>query len=170
MQGKLPRRYHVLKEVARNGCFEGSIPLVALSRLAGYLHVDQITGQTSVALWFEFKRVELDIPALIGHLDVCLELECQRCLSSMPFSVEADFQLMIDADNKLLDKDKFDVVDSNEGFVDIFEIVEDELILSIPLFATHADNTCNAHWSKPEAETESVSNPFAVLQKLKTNH
>jgi uncharacterized protein len=168
MQGKLPRRYQVQKEVARNGCFEGEIPLSALSRLTEFLHSDNARQQMPVALRFEFKRNELDVPVLVGNLETCLELECQRCLDSMALPVSIDFQLMIDAGEELARESSLDMIDSDEGYIDIFEIIEDELILSIPLFASHDDKACNEHWKVSEPEASISENPFAVLQQLKT--
>ena len=168
MQGKLPRRYQVQKEVARNGYFEGEISLSSLSRLTDFLHPENARQQASVALKFEFKRNELNVPVLLGSLETCLELECQRCLDSLAFPVNVDFQLMIDAGDELARESSLDAIESDEGFIDIFEIIEDELILSIPLFAAHDDSACNEHWNVSEMEASVSDNPFAVLQQLKT--
>lgn len=168
MQGKLPRRYQVHKEVARNGYFEGEIPLSSLSRLTEFLHPDDDRLQTRVALNFEFRRNESDVPVLCGSLETCLVLECQRCLGRMEFPVNIDFHLMIDASEDLLRESSLDAIYSEDGFVDIVDVVEDELILAIPLVASHEDRLCNEHWDVSESETPVTDNPFAVLQKLKT--
>ena len=168
MQGKLPRRYQVHKEVARNGYFEGEIPLSTLSRLTEFLHPENDRSQARVVLKFEFNRNEFDVPVLFGSLETCLDLECQRCLESMSFPVNADFHLMIDASEDLVRESSLDTIYSDEGFVDIFEVVEDELILAIPLFASHEERSCNEHWVASEPEATVSNNPFAVLQELKT--
>ena len=169
MQGKLPRRYQVHKEVARNGYFEGEIALTALDRLTEFLYPESSTWQQNVVLLkFEFSRNEFDTPMVSGRLETCLELECQRCLEKMELPVEIDFRLMIDASDELVRESSVDTLYSDEGFIDINEVVEDELILAIPLVATHEDQACNEHWQASDSESPASENPFAVLQQLKT--
>ena len=77
---------------------------------------------------------------------------------------------MIDASDELLRHSSEDTLYSVDGFVDIAEIVEDELILAIPLVAMHEDTACNENWQASETISDSTvkENPFAVLQQLKT--
>jgi len=60
----------------------------------------------------------------------------------------------------------------HNGNIDSFELVEDELILALPMFAYHADGECEIKQPKAETEqvevTEKKDNPFAVLQQLKS--
>lgn len=169
MQGKLPRRYQVHKEVARNGYFEGEIALAAMSRLIEFLYPESSTWQqNNVLLKFEFTRNAFDIPIVSGRLETCLELECQRCLGRMQLSVAQDFRLMIDASDELVGESSMDTLYSEDGYVDINEVVEDELILAIPLVAMHEDESCNEHWQASDEERSLSNNPFAVLQQLKT--
>ncbi len=171
MQGKLPRRYQVHKEVARNGYFEGEIELSKLGRLTEFLHPDEAgRKQTPVALKFEFSRNEFGVPVLVGSLETCLELECQRCLGTMEFPIDVDFHLMIDASDELVRESSLDTLYSDEGFIDLFEVIEDELILAIPLVASHEDRSCNEHWKVSETEASVNENPFAVLEQLKTTN
>ena len=169
MQGKLARRYQVHKEVARNGYFEGDIALSTLDRLGEFLHPDsEGRKQQNVRLRFEFARNEFDLPIISGELETCLELECQRCLGKMELPLQVEFRLMIDASDELVRESSMDTLYSDEGYIDINEVVEDELILAIPLVATHEDNACNEHWRASELEAPINENPFAVLQQLKT--
>ena len=84
--------------------------------------------------------------------------------------MELDFRLLIDASDELLSQSREDTLYSNDGYIDIAEVVEDELILAIPLVAMHEDTACNENWRDSElpAETPMKENPFAVLQQLKT--
>ena len=167
MQGKLPRRYQVHKEVARNGYFEGEITLSALGRLSEFLHPDSST-QNKVLLKFEFTKNEFDMATISGELETCLELECQRCLGKMELPINVDFRLMVDASDELVRESSIDTLYSDDGFIDINEVVEDELILAIPLVASHEDQACNKHWLASEAEAVASENPFSVLRQLKT--
>jgi uncharacterized protein len=169
MQDKLRKRYQVQKEVTRNGYFEGEIALSELGRVTELLHPGKsgLEGR-KVTLKFEFLLNEYEVPMLVGQLETSLELECQRCLKALDLPMTLDFSLMIDASDELVRNSSVDTLYSEDGFIDIFEVVEDELILAIPLVAMHADTSCNENWQESKTETALKDNPFAVLQQLKT--
>ncbi len=171
MRDKLRKRYQVNKEVTQNGRFEGQILLSELKRLGELLHLDAgDSGQRKIAVSFEFVRSEFDIPMLVGHLQASLDLECQRCLKPIQTPLELDFRLMIDASDEIVRQSSLDTLYSDDGFIDITEVVEDELILAVPLVAMHEDTACNEDWPLPDTQPEAAAkeNPFAVLQQLKT--
>ena len=171
MRDKLRKRYQVHKEVAQQGCFEGEIWLSDLVRLSELLHSGEpadVPG--TVALRFEFSRNEFDIPTVTGRLQTRLDLECQRCLRPLALPLELDFRLMIDASDEMVRHSSVDTLYSDDGYIDIAEVVEDELILAVPLVAMHDDTACNDSWPASEAilEPAAKENPFAVLEQLKT--
>ena len=165
------KSYQIQKEVAQKGCFEGEVALSELKRLGELLQLDDagVVGR-NIAVTFEFLRSGFDVPMLAGHLQTSLELECQRCLKPLEFPMELDFRLLIDASDELLSQSSEDTLYSDDGYIDIAEVVEDELILAIPLVAMHEDTACNENWRDSElpAEAPMKENPFAVLQQLKT--
>ena len=169
MRDKLRRRYQVEKEVSRNGYFEGVIPISELERLTGLLHPDSDVHGNSVSVRFEFLRNEYDLPTVTGRLETTLLLECQRCLEPMEVPLELDFSLMVDASDNILRESSLDSIDSEEGYIDIFDVVEDELILAAPLVAVHEDADCNRFWPAAETGPETRDNPFAVLAQLKND-
>ena len=171
MRDKLRRGYQVRKEVTQGGRFEGSIELSELKRLGELLYAggaDQ--AERKIALSFEFMRSEFDIPMLVGQLQTRLELECQRCLQPLDLPMDLEFSLLIDATDEIVRHSSQDTLYSDDGYIDITEVVEDELILAIPLVALHEDTRCNSNWQEPAsaAGTARAENPFAVLQQLKT--
>ena len=170
MQDKLRRRYQVQKEVCRSGFFEGEIPLAKLDRLHDLLYPgNRAEPEHSIDVRFEFLRNEYDLPMVRGRLKTRLELECQRCLDPLEIPLELDFQLMVDASDDLVRSSSVDTLYSDDGYIDIYTVVEDELILAIPLVALHDDRACNEHWRHPEQSEAAVTdNPFSVLRKLKT--
>jgi uncharacterized protein len=143
--------------------------LSELERLGELLHLGKsdLEGR-KITLKFEFVRNETEISMLVGHLQTSLQLECQRCLKAMELPIALDFSLMIDASDELVSDASVDTLYSNDGAIDIIEVVEDELILAIPLVAMHNDTACNENWQASEFEAAVKDNPFAVLQLLKT--
>ena len=171
MRDKLRRRYQVQKEVTRNGYFEGEFAQSELHRLQQLLHLEDCAPNgRSVAVSFEFMRSEFDVPMVVGQLKTSLDLECQRCLRRLEMPMDLEFRLMIDADDEMVKASSIDTLYSDDGFIDIFELIEDELILAIPLVALHEDTACNEHWrvSASATGTADKENPFAVLKQLKT--
>ncbi|MBT8433674.1 MAG: DUF177 domain-containing protein [Gammaproteobacteria bacterium] len=163
--------YQVQKEVTRNGCFEGEISLAETKRLDELLLGSEFDRKgRKIAVSFEFSRNEYGIPMIMGSLETSLELECQRCLKALELPLQLDFKLMIDASDEIISNSDMDTIYSKDGYIDIIELVEDELMLAIPLVATHDDTACNEDWKAGQAESEANAreNPFAVLQQLKT--
>jgi uncharacterized protein len=171
MRDKLRKRYHVHKEVAQGGRFEGEIELSELERLGELLYAgDTGAEHRKVTVDFEFTRSEFDSPLLVGHLQTALTLECQRCLQPMELPLSLDFSLLVDASEDMVRQGGRDTLYSDEGYIDIAEVVEDEIILALPLVAMHDDTDCNSNWQVAAAAAEPAEreNPFAVLQQLKT--
>jgi uncharacterized protein len=166
MQDKLRRHYQIQKEVSRGGSYEGKIWVRDLTRLSEFLYSDDAT----VEVEFEFIRSEYDAPMVKGRLNVSLLVECQRCLQAMEKPLLIDFRLLVDAVDELVAESSLDTIYSEDGYVDIFEVAEDELILGLPLVNLHDDVGCNEYWSLQKREPEvALDNPFSVLDKLKIN-
>ncbi len=168
MQGKLQRRYQIQKEVSRDGYFQGVIELGALVRLAGKLD----SNQGKVMVEFEFNDSGYDCPVLKGRVETSLVVKCQRCLKGMDLEIKSQFELLVDASDELAHESRLDTIYSDNGTIDIFEVVEEELILGLPLVAMHDDSSCNENRiSKDEIPEIAVKeNPFSVLKKLKTTN
>ncbi len=168
MQGKLKQRYQFHKEVSRRGYFEGQIDLVELPRLCELLA--SIEGE--IAVKFEFLTSDYEVPMVSGNLRSSLQIECQRCLQAMPSDLQLDFSLLIDAADDIVRESSLDTLYSEVGYIDIFEVIEDEIILALPLVAMHENDSCNAHWQATEQTLEPAvrENPFSVLKDLKTTH
>ncbi len=165
MQARLQQTYRVSQEIGRNAIFKGSIELSKLQRLSSLV----IPQQGSIRVSFEFNQNAFQHPAVTGHIEAELSVECQRCLGPMAQTIDQDFELLIDASDEDIQTSQLDSVYSEEGYLDMFAVIEDEIILALPLVAMHDDESCNPHW-RPDAEPGQVgekNNPFAVLESLK---
>ncbi len=170
MRDKLRRRYQVHKEVARKGCFEGEIPLADLDRLAELLYSgESARAPGGIQVSFEFGSNEYGVPMLAGRLSARLELECQRCLGALELPLDLELRLLIDASDEVVRDSSLDSLYSEAGYVDVYDVIEDELILAIPLVARHEDRACNEHWrAEADDATAGAEHPFAALRALKT--
>ena len=171
MRDKLRKSYQVQKEVAQKSCFAGQVALSELKRLGELIPLEGAGAQErNIEVNFEFLRNEFDVPMVAGRLQASLELECQRCLQPLEYPMVVDFRLMIDASDEMVEHSSEDTLYSDDGYIEIEEVIEDEMILALPLVAMHEDTACNENWQVAElqAETPRRENPFAVLQQLKT--
>ena len=167
MRDRLQRRFLVRKEVARRGSYEGDIALSELPRLTEMTGPAN-SGTQTVDVRFEFSLNEFECQQVIGSLSTRLRLQCQRCLETMELPVAVDFHLLVDADEQMAQASGLDCVNSVEGYLDLFDLVEDEIILAIPLITVHEDEDCNEYWPDATEEPVERENPFAVLKGLKT--
>jgi uncharacterized protein len=168
MQIKLHRLYQIQKEASQRSYHEGVIALEDLSRLTAMLKSDK----ADISVKFGFSDSEHDQLIVKGHVEAELAIECQRCLKPVVQPVDLDFELLINAPDHVVQSSGIDTLYSEDGAIDIFEVVEDELILGLPLVALHESGSCNEYWQVSDniQELAERENPFLVLEKLKTKH
>jgi uncharacterized protein len=103
--------------------------------------------------------------------------QCQRCLGPMTLPLEVDrifrFEPNEDMAAKLDDdSDDEDVLVISRNF-DLCELVEDELLLALPIVPMHTVCPVSVKMSidaDEDGSTEEKPNPFAALAALKKNH
>ncbi len=147
---------------------EGRIPLGALSRLAPLLMED--SGEAAFVL--KFFRDDHGRHRVNCRVEARLQLECQRCLEAMEHSVAREGELalvqgLLEA-GRLPDELDPLLLQENE-LLTIGDLVEDELLLSLPAVPRHA-HRCGAALEPPAGQTPdgpAPDNPFAVLAALK---
>ena len=118
-------------------------------------------------------------PVLGGKPQLCLRvkartsvrLECQRCLMPMPQTIDIDRHFLFvrdEAEAARLDEHSEEEVLVLAERLDLAELVEDELILSLPLVPRHEN--CPQPLLAPEpadADADPAPHPFAALAALR---
>ncbi len=102
------------------------------------------------------------LPSLHLTVSASLPLVCQRCLEAMQLDVTLSFDYVI-SEEEPASFDGDDDVDWIEASreMNLNELIEDELLIAIPLAPTH-DHAC-----KPlKLESGEKHNPFAALKDL----
>ena len=165
MQGRLQQSYRVSRELDQHATFDGTIPLSKMPRLSSLI----IANETDIEVKFEFASDAYQHPSIRGSYRAQLNAQCQRCLEPMDFTVEQDFELLIDASDEEVQAFQVDSVYTSEGYLDVFEVIEDELILTLPIILMHDDPSCNEYLQpgEPDSPVVEKNNPFAVLEALK---
>lgn len=170
MSGALPPFLDLTQATRLDLRLTGSLAVKSLPRLVSALAAD--SGIASVEL-----QAAPEVGGRIvvtGRIHAPLVMTCQRCLESVTLEVEAEPKLAWvrnDADMEALPPE-YDPLLSADGHVAVAGLVEDELLLALPLAPRHADGACReirkpAARSAPATEEENRKNPFADLAKLK---
>jgi uncharacterized protein len=120
----------------------------------------------------ERRTVRGGVPQPWLHLSARtkMDLVCQRCLQPLPVEVTAQRSFLFVAGEHQaaeLDAECEDDVLALTRSLDLAELVEDELLLSLPLVPRHA--ACPLHLPADPGEplSEDRPNPFAALAALK---
>ena len=99
---------------------------------------------------------------------------CQRCLEPMVHGVTAEalFGIVSSAEDAEQLPERYEPLIVAERSLFVADLVEDELLLSLPLVPKHAEKDCPAAQRLAQAneeagEAEDKVNPFAVLSRLK---
>ena len=139
-----------------------------MARLADMLH--GAGSRASIDLRFGFD--DTGIANVRGSIEAELDLLCQRCLEPMSIEVKREVALAIVES----DDEAARVVSSYEPLlvgeepVALANVVEDELILSLPGFPRHPPGECAMPPGADvveDTDSEADENPFSVLQNLK---
>ena len=113
---------------------------------------------------------------LSGKAVTELTLLCQRCMTPYTTEVTVDFSFGLCKTQEEIDElpDAYEPIECNEiGEVRLHQLIEDELIIAMPIIPMHQNTDCNLGTSdivvgEIEPSQEERPNPFAVLEKLKS--
>lgn len=152
--------------------FSGNVPLAWMERLKGML--DAPGPEEEIGFRLAVRRDEQNAVALELKLKGQVPLTCQRTLERFWFQVDTDSTLIVvdseaaleglseDAEPKLCESGRLNVV----------ELVEDELLLALPIvpFAPDSEPVVDAGVAPASMKSDEAEpaeeNPFAVLKKL----
>lgn len=132
MSGRLPVEIDAVRCADQARRVQGYVPLSAFKRLAAWL--DGSAGQLAFDL--AFARGDDDRRWLHGHVTGTVDLRCQRCLESFALPLERAFDLVLvsdEAEAERLPEALEPVVIGSAHTVRTVDLVEDELILALPL-------------------------------------
>jgi len=132
MSEQLPVEIDAVTLADRGRRLQGHLPLTAFKRLAGWL--EGTTGEVEFDL--AFARGDDNRRWLRGHVTGQFELQCQRCLDHFALPLAWEFGLVLveaEAEADALPEDMEAVVVGSARAVHTVDLVEDELILALPL-------------------------------------
>jgi uncharacterized protein len=146
-----------------NVVLEGAIPLSRFLRLADYL----CDGRGDVRVKLQFHQGKHGVLVIVGHMRADVAMQCQYCLDPVEVAVSAGLDLvLVDSARSGTAGELPDAIVLEEDNIGLVALVEDDLILSLPMVAKHGSGDCigKLEYNQDEGPTDS---PFAVLERLK---
>ena len=146
----------------------GKIPLVELTRLQSYLFDSRGELIFTISGFFdENNKPTLQI-IVKGEINLC----CQRCLDKLVHTLDLQSCLILVNDEEELDQ--YDDDDTVDGILaapdmDVLQLIEDEIILSLSISSRHQEGECSIE-RRIMADEELSTHPFAKLAGLKKTH
>jgi len=150
----------------------GCLPLGEMPRLAAELTE---TGGEAAAR-FEFLKAPGRRDRVRGEVQATLRLRCERCLQTMDVPVDHHFEALLISDEAMLESlsGDEDVVWVEPEGLSLHRLLEEELLLALPVVALHEEGTECARYQYHEFAPSDIAqtrreedNPFAVLKGLK---
>ena len=160
----LPKVIEPLKLVEQRAILQGEIAVAQLPRFSAMLLGDEGVARVQMT----FDKDEEGIPVIVGTVDATVSVQCQRCLEPMALDLSAQLSLgIVLSDERASHLPKYyDPLVLEDAELSLWELAEDELLLFLPLVASHGEDVCQVDAKYQQAEGDS-SHPFAALQKLK---
>jgi uncharacterized protein len=166
--GQLPSFLEPRKLADQEAEIKGQTTVARLPRLAEFR--DSQDEIVEVAL--RFGRDEERRQCLSGTVKTALVMTCQRCLEPVRCTVEAKPSLVMvyDEDQIKALPEHLDPWLVTDEKIMLAELLEEELLLALPLVAMHEQCPTALHTpAAPAAAAETKrDNPFAVLAQLKS--
>lgn len=165
MSAALPDRVDVARQVQAQRVFEGALPLASMRRLQGSLANSEGEARYSI----EFGKDGLGVAYLALRVEAGLPLVCQRTLETFVYRVVIDQRLgLIGREEEEASlPEGYEPLLVADGQLDLADVVEDELILALPVVPLKPGAPLEWNDAADEAVEEQRPNPFAVLGALK---
>ena len=170
----IPETVDFVRQVELNRTIEGVYPLSKLLRLSEAL----LSTEGDITAKLAFTN-SVGFASLKGNVSAKVQLECQRCLAPVATELSGRFKFALlnsEEEFELL-PEEFEpyLIEGDEQ--SIVELIEDELLLCMPMVTMHTDD-CSDYMMKQnkavQAEIEATrkankeaEHPFAALQALK---
>ena len=143
------------------------VPLAELPRLA------QLAGLAGEVRGRAHFRRTGGIAVVELNFDGTARLQCQRCLGAMEVGVEASTKVGLVATEADVSRvpEEFEPVLAREGRISVGELVEEELLLTLPIVPLHEEEAaCQVAPAAAAVSAEEVppetQKPFAQLAEL----
>lgn len=137
---KLPKFIQPLHMAERGVLLQGQLSLQQLSRLQDLL----VNSTGEVQINWQLGIDDNGFAYIRGNLDTVLPLRCQRCWGTMMYPLHLMVSLspiLGEASVKKL-PEQYEPLVLTEDQVTVADVIEEEILLALPLAAKHEDEGC----------------------------
>jgi uncharacterized protein len=169
MSGALPVSVDPVRLADQDAQLRGTLPIARMKRLVSMCVSD--AGEAQLELHFR-RETESGLRRITGRIEAVVRIRCERCMEpfALPLTAEVDLLLAPPGSGELAGES--DVLEA-AGPISLSEMVENELILAMPMVPMHPADQCPSALAagktgKEDASTEThQDNPFGVLAALR---
>ncbi len=168
-QTLLPHKVDPFRFAENEISLEGMLPIKDMERLRSSLSSDEGDVKVSVV----FGMDEQKICFMRGHYNATVKLQCQRCMETFENEISGDLLFGIVTSESAIDElpKGYDGIVVEDGSLIIQDVIEDELIIGLPIVPMHSSQNCKLALplvieSAEQAETKKES-PFKVIELLR---
>lgn len=167
MLNRLPEQIEPLRLAEVGRAFRGEIAVSRLTRLAPDLR----SRDGAIEVELHFGLDERRVYVLTGSIRGVLELTCQRCLGpvAVPLDIRLKLGIVASEDEAERLPEGYEMLLAGRDPVSLAELIEDEIILALPLIPRHADVE-HCGMKQDATQGEAKASPFAALKELKLKH
>ena len=162
----LPSLFRPLKLARQQGKLKGTMPLKMLPTLVADCVDD--SGELKADLQLDMQG---RWPMMSGTVDATVKMTCQRCLEAVDVPLQANIALGFSQSEEALEElpESLEPYLLEEEEIPLADVLEQELILALPIVAYHTECQPAAYQQPPETEAieSEKPNPFKVLEQLK---
>ena len=171
MSNDLPLRFDPVLFAKRGRQFAGNIPAQDLPRVVELAP----KSDSDFYVTMSFSVSSLQFPLVKGTIEGGIVQSCQRCMSDALIPIHSEFQLLLVTPEQveLASEEGHEIFEYTGQTIETATLIEDEVILSMPIVAKHVDvkdcDTSVKQWMHEfdEVPTDEKQNPFAKLKDLK---
>lgn len=188
MSGSLTEHVN-LRELARKGAeIDVEAPLSAFERVAALAVTGPQASESAIRLHLGMSLLQdagQNVALLTGELEGSVILTCQRCMDAMDYSLAGPMLLAVSEEDEEVEGlpegcELVSLLDADElgpslNEVCLLPLVEDELLLRIPLVPMHGEGIrCDGRdrigdTSVAAEPREEITRPFSALADLMAN-
>jgi len=164
MAPALPDRVDCAHLADNSVVLERVYPLGAMPRLLDLL----ADARGSVRVRFAFAKLGSGGAGATVEVEASPQLVCQRCLQGFAYAAAGSSEIEFSSGSgEGAANSQREVYATEDGWVSLRELAEEELLLALPIVAKHAPQTCDqARTYEAGIEIQDRSRPFTALRDL----
>lgn len=149
--------------VEQQGNLDGQFEVKEMKRLAEIIYGESGT----IEYHLQLGRDEFEFPYIKGYFKASLKLVCQRCLNPFDLQLRNEISIGLAFSEEEIERlpQYYDPMLLTVTQVSLLTLIEDEVLLSVPMVPVHEDEACQAS-GLIEGVKSGKENPFAVLKEL----